>query len=560
MAEFGLWMLESSLLVLMILGIRKAFTGKISYAAVYALWLVAALRFLVPVNIIPTPFGVGTMVSDAVSSWKASEAEKTKVSVEKAEDTGKALRGNGKSVAVKPAVKNNHTGKGEVLITGNSKNTEPVKILYSGKHTKSSWGAKLKGLPWKRISIAGWISIAGIVFLFFVWSNISLMNRLKRNRRHLGQRGNVAVYATGVLQTPCLYGVLRPVIYLPENLLDRAQEEIEQMVMHEYVHYLHRDYIWAMIRILLLCVYWFDPFVWIAVSCSKKDAELFCDETVIRILGEDKRLGYGALLIQIAGEHHWGDFRYSMMPMSRKGREMKRRILAISQPKSYSRWIVVPVVAIVGASVLLTCSTGIGMAMSRDSIGGMKSASQPAISGEMAGFRTDQLLMERISGISGINMTSNPLLMTSGGEFQVQISVEGAGKNGVSQKVSDEDAVVCRKLFEKYVTIFTESINSGKTGRLKQVLKEGTKVYEQQKALAGNYHKRGIREKVKSCDVDLVKVLNEYEIQINSREQIKVTYGDKTTKLVKQSYCYTCEKKNGSWIITAMDDNISLAK
>ncbi len=34
MAEFGLWMLESSLLVLMILGIRKAFTGKISYAAV----------------------------------------------------------------------------------------------------------------------------------------------------------------------------------------------------------------------------------------------------------------------------------------------------------------------------------------------------------------------------------------------------------------------------------------------------------------------------------------------------------------------------------------------
>ena len=65
---------------------------------------------------------------------------------------------------------------------------------------------------------------------------------------------------------------------------------------------------------------------------------------------------------------------------------------------------------------------------------------------------------------------------------------------------------------------------------------------------------------MKSCDVDLVKVLNEYEIQINSREQIKVTYGDKTTKLVKQSYCYTCEKKNGSWIITAMDDNISLAK
>ena len=91
MAEFGLWMLESSLLVLMILGIRKAFTGKISYAAVYALWLVAVLRFLVPVNIIPTPFGIGTMVSDAVSSWKASEAEKTQLSQVAGKDTAAAL-------------------------------------------------------------------------------------------------------------------------------------------------------------------------------------------------------------------------------------------------------------------------------------------------------------------------------------------------------------------------------------------------------------------------------------------------------------------------------------
>ena len=554
MAEFGLWMLESSLLVLMILGIRKAFTGKISYAAVYALWLVAALRFLVPVNIIPTPFGVGSMVSDAVSSWKASEAEKTKASVEKAEDNGKALIGNGQSVAVKPAVKKNHTGKRAVSITGNSKSTEPVKILYTGKHTKSSWSAKLKGLPWGRICIAGWISISGIVLLFFVWSNVSLMHRLKEDRRHLGQKGNVAVYATELLQTPCLYGVFRPVIYLPESLLDREQEEIGQMVMHEYVHYLHRDYIWAMLRILLLSVYWFDPFVWIAVSCSKKDAELFCDETVIRLLGEEKRLGYGALLIQIAGEHHWGDFRYSMMPMSRKGREMRRRILAISQPKTYSKWVAVPVVAVVGISVLLTCSTGIGMAMSKDFKGGTDSTTQPAISNGTEGFRTDQILMERLSGISGMDMTQNPLLMTSDGEFQVQVSVEGMGMNGVSQKVSDEDAAACQKLFEKYVATFTEAINSGKTGRLKQVLKEGTDVYVQQKVLAGNYHKRGIREKAKKCDVDLIRILSKCEIQINSREQIKVIYGDKTTKLVKQSYCYTCEKKNGRWIITAMNE------
>ena len=49
--------LESSLLILFVLGIRKIFSGKISYRAIYALWLVVVFRFMIPVNIIPTPFG-----------------------------------------------------------------------------------------------------------------------------------------------------------------------------------------------------------------------------------------------------------------------------------------------------------------------------------------------------------------------------------------------------------------------------------------------------------------------------------------------------------------------
>ena len=57
MVDFMLWFLESSLLILFVLGIRKIFSGKISYRAIYTLWLVVVFRFMIPVNIIPTPFG-----------------------------------------------------------------------------------------------------------------------------------------------------------------------------------------------------------------------------------------------------------------------------------------------------------------------------------------------------------------------------------------------------------------------------------------------------------------------------------------------------------------------
>lgn len=70
-----------------------------------------------------------------------------------------------------------------------------------------------------------------------------------------------------------------------------------------------------------------------------------------------------------------------------------------------------------------------------------------------------------------------------------------------------------------------------------------------------NYHKRGIREKAKQCEVDLVRITNDLTIQINSKEQIKVFYADASEKIVRQSYCYTCEKRDGAWVITAMEDN-----
>ena len=73
MGSFFGWTLESSLLVVMILGIRRAFMGKVRYAGIYALWLVILLRLLVPVNVISTPFSIGDMVSQKVSSWNLDE-------------------------------------------------------------------------------------------------------------------------------------------------------------------------------------------------------------------------------------------------------------------------------------------------------------------------------------------------------------------------------------------------------------------------------------------------------------------------------------------------------
>ena len=54
--------LESSLLVVIVMGIRRIFTGRIRYAAIYALWFLVFLRFLIPVNFVATPLSIGRII------------------------------------------------------------------------------------------------------------------------------------------------------------------------------------------------------------------------------------------------------------------------------------------------------------------------------------------------------------------------------------------------------------------------------------------------------------------------------------------------------------------
>ena len=68
MQGFFEWMLESSLLVIMILGIRRIFIGRIRYSAIYSLWLIVLLRFIIPFNFIPAPINIGNVFSDIIMS------------------------------------------------------------------------------------------------------------------------------------------------------------------------------------------------------------------------------------------------------------------------------------------------------------------------------------------------------------------------------------------------------------------------------------------------------------------------------------------------------------
>lgn len=540
MESFFVWILESSLLVLLILGIRKIFTGKIRYTALYALWLLILVRFLIPVNFFSTPFSIGTIVSETVSSWagekSADPGEKSAVMMGQSAYVNDAAAGHTKAGALQgAAVKSQPAQQTESEVKGESPDTTGIE---SGEIWTISDGSK-------RLIFGGWLFVSAILFLWLIMSNVNLNRKMRKNRMLYGKREGVCIYLVPGIKNPCLYGFFRPAIYLPAAFVRNGdgkvenKEEIGQMIMHEYVHYCHGDHIWAMFRILLVSFYWFDPFLWLAVFCSKKDAELACDETVIRRLGERKRFSYGEMLVRLAADTNWGDFRYSMMAMSRKGKEMEKRIRAISVCKRYSKWILIPLVAAVLVTAGITCSTGIGpLAREQQASDSDSTARQENKQG------TDKLLSETVSqkSLSG-NMTTS---------YTQPLNVGFGSNQFFGSKNTGADSY--EDVFYRYIEFFTAAVNTGNVDAMNQVLAEGSDVYKQQCDMAKNYYKRGIREEVMTCSISNVKKMGANMVALESKEKIKVTYADGTSKMIDQTYSYTCEQNNQEWRITQMDE------
>lgn len=531
MGSFFEWILESSILILLILGIRKVFMGKIRYAGIYALWLVVLLRLLIPVNFISTPVSVGNLISDSVLSWQVTEKTEQNIEIS---NLGEASQQPDKGAG---QVWNSGSGwenvsqfpQSQAIDTVGQNGYRSQESENTERNTFQGFLKNWKGINGKLIFGIVWLVISVLLLSWFVLSNVCLLRRLKQNRRFYGKRDTVKIYTVTGIQSPCLYGFFRPVIYIPkcfvygEEYVRADKDEIEQMITHEYVHYRHRDHIWAMARMLLTAVYWFHPFVWMAVSCSKKDAELFCDETVIQLLGEEKRFCYGRMLVRLASDAKWGDFRYPILAMSRKGKEMERRIRAISVKKCYSKWVLIPLIVVVLVAAGITCSTGVKPSAKENESENQMKPESTVLQGE----GEEKELQENKAGQL----------------FQL-------GMKGYS--TSPFYAGSLEKVFQNYIYIFTESVNTGNTDKMQQVLAVDSAVYRQQCDLVKNYYKRGIHEEVKACSITASNIVTPGQIKINSKEEIKVYYRDATSKIVNQKYQYTCESRNGYWFITDM--------
>ena len=319
--------LTSSVLILVIALLRRVLRGRISSRVQYALWLLAALRLLIPGVLFPAPVSV-----------VGAAAELREVLVPAAVSPAEPGAPNSDSLPAGPVLSLEPPPAGETAPPA----LPPARAdRQDGGWLPLLWGAGAAALG---------CVLAG--------SNLAFWLRLRRTRRPLdlpGARraGRLRVYVAGDLPSPCLFGLLRPAIYLNEAALEGRR--LDHILTHEYVHYRHGDHIWSLLRGICLALHWYNPLVWWAASLSRRDCELACDEAAIRRLGEAERIDYGqTLLSMVSGRRGPGDLFRTATTMTAGRRTMAERIALIAHRPRRLRTVLAAALAVMCCAVALT--------------------------------------------------------------------------------------------------------------------------------------------------------------------------------------------------------------
>ena len=170
---------------------------------------------------------------------------------------------------------------------------EAVNEVVNESLPKGEFGDSVNPLQiWLYFGARVWI--LGIVVML-AHSGLSLKKLRKQLKLAVCEDKNI--YRMPGKNSPFVYGVFNPRIYLPDHL---EETEKDYVLLHEQVHIRRGDHIYRLLAYLAVCVHWFNPLVWAAFFISGRDMEISCDEAVIRKMGSGVKKEYSASLLNLA--------------------------------------------------------------------------------------------------------------------------------------------------------------------------------------------------------------------------------------------------------------------
>ena len=218
---------------------------------------------------------------------------------------------------------------------------EPVNRFLAGREVEAA-SEKMTGQG-HLMTVLGIVWVIGVcvMLLYALFSYIRLKSQVRASIRYEGN-----VWLSDQISSPFILGVIRPKIFLPIGL---DSENERYVLAHERAHLKRLDHIIKPIGFVVLCVYWFNPLVWVAYILLCKDIELACDEKVIAGYEFGEKKAYAAALLDCSMHRRM----VMACPLAFGEVGVKERVKSVLNYKKPAFWIII--IALVVCAVTGVC-------------------------------------------------------------------------------------------------------------------------------------------------------------------------------------------------------------
>lgn len=344
---------EASILVCIILLVKFIFKNKQNASWHYYIWFILIIRLTVPC-LPESQISIFSAVNSAATNlynFKSSNISSYGIKYSKDNDMVNEATQN------KPVVKSSISKKA---------------VQKHSDKTPNSTNGTAAAFNLKTAIAAMWLAGFIIFELYAIFINLKFHAKVKKSIPikdtaikntlndcidELNIHGSIPLLLMDDIGTPSLFGVIKPVLIMPPNILSKiTASEMKHIFLHELSHLKHNDNFISLIIILLKGMHWFNPIIWYGFYSMHEDSEIACDARVLSCMDEEERIWYGYTIIHLLKITS----KYRSIPgtngMLSDKFKIKRRIVMISKfNKKSLKWSVIGAATIaVLASVLLT--------------------------------------------------------------------------------------------------------------------------------------------------------------------------------------------------------------
>jgi len=302
--------------------------------------------------------------------------------------------------------------------------------------------------------IAAW-ACGSFIVAFSWWRKWRQIRAAVRAASPAAIPAGIPVLSSSTMLEPGVFGILRPVMLLPEGIFDRLPSaQLNAIVAHEMCHVQRRDNLSFASHMVVETLFWFHPLVWWIRARLVEERELACDEFVLQTGNEAEAYAEGILNVCKF---------YVESPLACvsgvSGSDLKKRIIRI-MTEHVSRRLDLSRKLLLGAASLavIAIPTTIGLfhvaqipvlAQAQDAPSGLPRYEVATIKPNKSGDGRVMLMFKP----DGVSMTGTPMQMMLRAAFGVEddriIGAPGWVKTDrfdIEAKVAPEDAPKLDKL------------------------------------------------------------------------------------------------------------------